>query len=137
MAVWAGLAKKMSRLEATARRLLAIQPTQTASERIFSRVRLATAGKWGLANDNIELFSLSAMNVRALEEQLPSFRPPPVPEEDDPDEEPGASEDEADEDEAGEGAAGGGTADGARKRRRTKITLHPGRRSRSCISDDD
>jgi len=76
------------------------------------------------------------MNVRALKGQLPSFRPPPVPEEDDPDEEPGASEDEADEDEAGEGAAGGGaagegaasggTADGARKRRRTKDYSSPG-----------
>lgn len=99
MAVWAGLAKKMPRLEATARRLLAIQPTQTASERIFSRIKLVTAGREHLGNKNIELFLMSVMNVRALEEQLPSFRPPPVPVEDDPDVE-SDSEDKA-------GATGG------------------------------
>jgi len=85
LAIWAGLAKKLPRLDATAHRLLAIQPTQTASERIFSRFKLVTAGREHLGNKNIELFLLSAMNVRALEEQLPSFRPPPVPVEDDPD----------------------------------------------------
>ena len=78
------------------RKILAVQPTQTASERIFSRLRLVTAGRDSLTNDNIELFTLSSANVRALTDLHASFRPPPVSEEDDPIEERGAEEDDTD-----------------------------------------
>ena len=51
-------------MDVTARRLLAIQPTQPASERVFSRVKIVTAGRERLGKGNIELFSMSASNVR-------------------------------------------------------------------------
>ena len=38
---------------------------------------------------------VGASNVRSLEETFPSFRPPPVPLEDDPEEDSGSSEDDA------------------------------------------
>ena len=38
---------------------------------------------------------VGASNVRSLEEKFPSFRPPPVPLEDDPEEDSGSSEDDA------------------------------------------
>jgi hypothetical protein len=94
LAMWGKLCKKLPRMDVTARRLLAIQPTQTASERVFSRVKIVTAGRERLGKGNIELFSMSASNVRSLEEKFPSFRPPPVPLEDDPEEDRGSSEDD-------------------------------------------
>ena len=112
------------------RKILAVQPTQTASERIFSRLRLVTAGRDSLTNDNIELFTLSSANVRALTDLHASFRPPPVSEEDDPIEERGAEEDDTDvEDDfsfaspaapaaGGAGAASVAVAAASRKRRR-------------------
>ena len=38
---------------------------------------------------------VGASNVRSLEEKFPSFRPPPVPLEDDPEQDSGSSEDDA------------------------------------------
>jgi len=94
LTMWGKLCKKLPRIDVTARRLLAIQPTQTASERVFSRVKIVTAGRERLGKGNIELFSMSASNVRSLEEKFSSFRPPPVPLENDPEEDRGSSEDE-------------------------------------------
>ena len=67
-------------------------PTQTASERIFSRLKLVTAGRESLADSNVQLFTLSAANVSKFVKLHPSFRPPPAPEDEDEDEDEDAAD---------------------------------------------
>lgn len=128
---------QVPRVAALARKVLATQPTQTASERIFSRLRLVTAGRHSLGEQRIELFTLAAANVRKFADLHASFRPAPVPLDDDPEVEPSRVEDDTEDenDASSDGAddglmleddygVGAGAAGGAAAAHRAKRSRH-------------
>ena len=63
---WHAVYQQLPRLSAFARSRLHVQPTQTASERVFSRMRDVTEGRQRLTNERLEQFVLSAANFRIV-----------------------------------------------------------------------
>jgi hypothetical protein len=67
-------AKKLPLLHKLATRYLIIQPTQVASERIFSRAKLTFKGREGMTVKHLEMTVISSMNIQRLMVKYPGFR---------------------------------------------------------------